>query len=69
MVIALNVVLITAVILLLAGLLAWAIVSDRNSKRAAGGGIPQSDAPLHRNLVMPRRHMHLGRKQSGSPSA
>jgi hypothetical protein len=50
--IALNIVLMTALILGIAGVLAWAIASDRRSKRAAGGTSP-SDKPLHHDLVMP----------------
>lgn len=52
--IAVNVVLMVLVLVMLAGLLAWAIGSDRRSKRAAGGAVPPSDKPLHRNLVLPR---------------
>ena len=52
--VALNVVLMAAVILIIACVLAWAIVSDRRSKRAAGGATPPSDASLQENLVMPR---------------
>jgi hypothetical protein len=75
--VALNVVLMVAVILVIACTLAWAIVSDRRSKRAAGGAVSPADAPLHRNLMMPRglrrertHHMHLRRKdRSRSTSA
>ena len=52
--IALNIVLMTAVVVGLVSLLAWAIVSDRRSKRTAGGEIPVESAPLSRNLEMPR---------------
>jgi hypothetical protein len=51
--IAVNIVLMLAVVVSLVSLLAWAIVSDRRSYRAAGGESPPSDAPLHHNLVMP----------------
>ena len=51
--IAVNIVLMALVLVLLAGLLAWAISSDRHSKRAAGGAVSPSDKPLHHNLVMP----------------
>jgi hypothetical protein len=51
--IAVNIVLMVLVLVMLAGLLAWAIGSDRASKRAAGGAVPPSDKPLHHNLVMP----------------
>ncbi len=52
--IAVNIVLMALVLFLLAGLLAWAIGSDRNSERAAGGAVAPSEKPLHHNLVMPR---------------
>jgi hypothetical protein len=52
--IALNVALMTLVTVGILSLLAWAIASDRRSKRAAGGELAPSAAPLHRNLVMPR---------------
>lgn len=52
--VALDVVLMVVVVVALAGALAWAIVVDRRSKRASGGSISPSDAPLHRNLMMPR---------------
>jgi hypothetical protein len=48
--VALNVVLMAVIIVAIAGALAWAIVSDRRSKRAAS----RSDAPLHEDLTMPR---------------
>jgi hypothetical protein len=59
--IALNVLLMIVVVVLIACVLAWAIVSDRRSKRAAGGAVPPSDAPLHRNLVMPREMLRARR--------
>lgn len=52
--IALNIVLMTAVVVELVSLLSWAIVSDRRSHRAAGGELPPEAAPLSRNLEMPR---------------
>jgi hypothetical protein len=52
--IALNIVLMTAVVVGIVSLLAWAIVSDRRSKRTAGGVIPPEVAPLTHNLEMPR---------------
>jgi len=52
--IALNITLMTLVVVGIVSLLAWAIASDRRSKRAAGGALAPSAAPLHRNLVMPR---------------
>jgi hypothetical protein len=52
--IALNIVLMTAVVVGIVSLLAWAIVSDRRSKRTAGGVIPPEVAPLTQNLEMPR---------------
>jgi hypothetical protein len=52
--IALNIVLMTTVIVGIVSLLAWAIVSDRRSKRAAGAMIPRGVAPLTQNLEMPR---------------
>jgi hypothetical protein len=51
--IALNIVLMTAVVVGIVSLLAWAIVSDRRSRRAAGGELPPQAAPLSRNLEMP----------------
>ena len=48
--VALNVVLIAVIVVAVASALAWAIVSDRRSKRAAS----KPDAPLHENLTMPR---------------
>jgi hypothetical protein len=52
--IALNLILMTIVLVGIVSLLSWAIVSDRRSKRAAGGELSPAVAPLHRNLVMPR---------------
>ena len=52
--IVLNIVLMTAVVVGIVSLLAWAIVSDRRSARAAGGEVPPEVAPLHRNLELPR---------------
>jgi hypothetical protein len=50
--IALNIALMTLVTVGIVSLLAWAIVSDRRSKRAGGAVLP-SAAPLSHNLVMP----------------
>ena len=70
MIIAVNTVLIAVVLLLLGALLTGAIVSDRRSKRATGGDVHPSDAPLHRDLAMPRRHQELGhRKPTHSATA
>jgi hypothetical protein len=52
--IALNLILMTTVAVGIVSVLSWAIVSDRRSKRAAGGELSPDIAPLHRNLVMPR---------------
>jgi hypothetical protein len=52
--VALNIVLMTAVVVGIVSLLAWAIVSDRRSRRAAGGELAPETAPLTHNLVMPR---------------
>jgi hypothetical protein len=52
--IALNIVLMTAVVVGIVSLLGWAIVSDRRSKRAAGGQLSPAVAPLAHNLEMPR---------------
>ena len=70
--IALNIVLMTAVLVGLVSLLAWAIVSDRRSKRAAGAELSPAVAPLTQNLEMPhelraahrpgRAHAPLGRR-------
>jgi hypothetical protein len=51
--IALNIVLMSLAVVALACALAWAIVSDRRSKRAAGGPVHPADAPLDRDLVLP----------------
>ena len=60
--IALNIVLMTAVVVGIVSLLSWAIVSDRRSKRAAGGVIAPEVAPLTQNLEMPHelRAPHRG---------
>ncbi len=52
--IALNLILMTTVAVGIVSVLSWAIVSDRRSKRTAGGELSPAVAPLHRNLVMPR---------------
>jgi len=60
--IALNIVLMAAVVIGIVSLLAWAIASDRKSYRAAGGEVPPSAAPLHQNLEMPQElRSHGGR--------
>ena len=71
--IALNIILMTIVTVGIVSLLSWAIVSDRRSKRAAGGEILPTAAPLTHNLVMPhelRVHrtpkLHAGRVRQGS---
>src|SRR5579863_844044 len=51
--IALNIVLMTAVVVGIVSLLAWAVVTDRKTFRAAGGKLPPTAAPLTRNLEMP----------------
>ena len=61
--IAVNIALMAMVVVSLVSLLAWAIVSDRRSIRAAGGEAPPPEKPLHHNLVMPhelRSHRHTG---------
>jgi len=68
--VALNVVLMAVVILAIAAALAWAIVSDRRSKRAAS---LSDDAPLHQNLSMPRelrtrRPVSMRRRSSRPPT-
>jgi hypothetical protein len=70
--IALNIVLMTAVLVGIVSLLAWAIVSDRHSKRTAGAELSHAVAPLAQNLEMPhelraphragRSHAPLGRR-------
>ena len=63
--IALNIVLMAAVVIGLVSLLAWAIASDRKSYRAAGGEVPPSVAPLHRNLELPQElRSHRGRSRT-----
>jgi hypothetical protein len=52
--IALNIVLMAAVVIGIVSLLGWAVVTDRKTFRAAGGELPPSVAPLTRNLEMPR---------------
>lgn len=59
--VALNVVLMAAIVVLLAGGLAWAIVRDRRSKRASGGATHPSEAPLSDNLMMPHEVRHARR--------
>jgi hypothetical protein len=51
--IALNIVLMTAVVVGIVSLLGWAVVTDRRTRRAAGGELAPAEAPLHRNLTMP----------------
>ncbi len=51
--IALNLILMTAVVVGVVSLLGRAVVSDRRSHRAAGAGLSTAGTPLHRNLVMP----------------
>lgn len=59
--IAVNILLMTTVALGIVSLLAWAIVSDRRSTRAAGGELAPDAAPLHHNLVMPHElRVHRG---------
>lgn len=72
--IALNIVLGAVAVVLLAGVLAWAISSDRRSKRASGGAVHPSQASLQDNLMMPRelrgrRGANQRRRRSGSRSA
>lgn len=59
--VALNVVLMAVVAVVIAAALAWAIVSDRRSKRAAGGAVPPADASLNDNLVMPTEMLRTRR--------
>jgi hypothetical protein len=60
--IALNIALMTLVAVGIVSLLAWAIASDRRSKRTSGGELAPAAAPLHHNLVMPRElRSHGGR--------
>lgn len=67
--IALNIVLMTAVVIGIVSLLAWAIVSDRRSQRAAGGKVPVESAPLRHNLEMPRelQTRHSARPRPAHP--
>lgn len=59
--IAVNLILMTVVAVGIVSMLAWAIVSDRRSKRAAGGELAPAAAPLHHNLVMPHElRVHRG---------
>jgi len=63
--IALNIVLMVAVVIGIVGLLAWAVVTDRKTNRAAGGEVSPSAAPLTRNLEMPRElREHGGRART-----
>jgi hypothetical protein len=63
--IALNIVLMTAVVVGIVSLLAWAVATDRKTFRAAGGELPPSAAPLHRNLEMPQElRSHGGRSHA-----
>jgi hypothetical protein len=63
--IALNIVLITAVVVGIVSMLAWAVATDRKTFRAAGGELPPSEAPLHRNLEMPQElRSHGGRSHA-----
>jgi hypothetical protein len=67
--IALNIVLMTLVVVGIVSTLVWAIASDRRSKRAAGGELAPSAAPLHHNLVMPRElRSHGGRAHTAHAS-
>ncbi len=66
--IALNIVLMTAVVVGIASLLGWAVATDRKTFRAAGGELPPSEAPLHRNLEMPQElRSHVGRGHTARP--
>jgi hypothetical protein len=65
--IALNIVLMTAVAVGIVSLLAWAIVSDRRSRRTAGGAVSPAQAPLHRNLEMPRELRAHSGTRVGAP--
>lgn len=66
--IALNIVLMAAVVIGIVSLLAWAVVTDRKTFRAAGGEVPPSEAPFSRNLEMPRELRGHGRR-SHAPKA
>ena len=59
--IALNIVLMTAVVVGIVSLLGWAVVSDRKTRRTAGGEVSPAAAPLHRNLELPRELRHSAR--------
>jgi len=60
--IALNIVLMAAVVIGIVGLLAWAVATDRKTQRTAGGAVPPTVAPLHRNLEMPQELASHGRR-------
>lgn len=63
--IALNIALMTAVVIGIVALLAWAVATDRKSLRAAGGELSPSEAPLSRNLEMPHElRAHGGRSHA-----
>ncbi len=72
--IALNIALMTAVVVGIVSLLAWAIATDRRTRRTAGGEQSPAVAPLRRNLEMPyelrahRARAHAPRR-SGAPSS
>lgn len=59
--IAFNVVLMAVIVVVIAAVLAWAIVSDRRSKRTSGGAVPPADASINDNLVMPREMLRARR--------
>lgn len=60
--IALNIVLMAAVVIGIVSLLTWAVATDRKTFRAAGGELSPDAAPLHRNLEMPSElRAHGGR--------
>jgi len=68
--IALNIILMTTVAVGIVSLLAWAIVSDRSSRRTAGGALSPAVAPLHHNLVMPHElRVHRGTPRSRTARA
>lgn len=59
--IAVNIILMTAVATGIFSLLSWAIVSDRRSSRAAAGELAPAAAQLHHDLVMPHElRIHRG---------
>lgn len=66
--IALNIVLMAAVVIGIVSLLAWAVVTDRKTFRAAGGELPPATAPLSRNLEMPRELRSHARRTHGQRS-